>query len=245
MKLSVDSIRKLIRRRLFEAQEQDVDPNMWMIPYVNLMTILMIFFLILYAFNNLNKTAYEKTILTIKANVADKEEQAKKIKELESISNFEKYIWNNRLNKFIELALDTQKVIITLREPILFDKGKAELKDTAFDHLREVAEFIKNTPGKVNVEGHTDDLPIRTGEYKNNWELAAARAYSIVEHFTGEAYKDPVTGEAYFNPGRFSILSFSYFQPVAVNDSDENRIKNRRIEITIKKDEPTIDKPTT
>ncbi|MCX7910505.1 MAG: OmpA family protein, partial [Endomicrobia bacterium] len=107
--------------------------------------------------------------------------------------------------------------------PVLFDIGKAELKDTALSVLSEVAESLKPVSNEIVVEGHTDNLPIYGGRYRSNWELSAARAFSVRDYLIKQGIDER----------RISCVGYGEYRPVAPNDTEENRAKNRRIEIKI------------
>jgi len=114
--------------------------------------------------------------------------------------------------------------LIFLAADILFSSGKAALSEGFQGALSEAAEVLASIEGRsYQVEGHTDDVPISTAQYPSNWDLAAARAIGVVRSLI----------EAGLPPQRVSAASFSDNKPAAPNDTDENRARNRRIEIVI------------
>ena len=123
-----------------------------------------------------------------------------------------------------QVKLSEQKIRIMLSSPVLFDIGKAELKESSFNILHQVALMIKPYPNRIVIEGHTDNIPIKTEEFDSNWELSAARAFSVVKYL--------IQKEG-FPPGRLAGLGYGEFRPVYDNETEENRAKNRRIEVNI------------
>lgn len=123
----------------------------------------------------------------------------------------------------IEIETEGLKIIIRIREKGSFKTASAELNDDYFDVLDEIREVLRNKAGRINVEGHTDNIPIRTPRFRSNWDLSSARAVSVAH----ELMKDDV------NPRRFSVSGFSDTRPLVANDSRENRARNRRVEIVI------------
>jgi chemotaxis protein MotB len=107
--------------------------------------------------------------------------------------------------------------------PVFFPLGSADLTSSARDALKRLVTPLKNFPNDIIIEGHTDNIPIHGGRYPSNWELSVARAVSVIDFFTerGIAQKKLVAG------------GYGEYHPLHPNDSDENRAKNRRIEITI------------
>ncbi len=115
---------------------------------------------------------------------------------------------------------------VNVSDEILFSSGSAELNDQGGEVLRKVAGQLASSPHRVEVEGHTDDVSIRGGlarRYPTNWDLAGARAASVVRLFESAGIEG----------SRMRAVSLSKFRPVAPNDSKEGRARNRRIEIRL------------
>jgi len=94
--------------------------------------------------------------------------------------------------------------------------------------LDKLADAIKDSTDTIRVEGHTDDTPISDKlkvKYPSNWELSAARASAVARYFETKHF---------INPKRLESLGFSMYHPMAPNDSDENKQRNRRVEIVLK-----------
>jgi chemotaxis protein MotB len=125
------------------------------------------------------------------------------------------------------VAVDRQedKVIITVGAGGAFPSGSAELTASARTIMEEIAGVNESGSGKITVSGHTDDVPLIFGsQFRDNWDLAAARASSVVQ-----ALED--TGKV--PAGRMQAVSFGESQPVETNDTARGRATNRRIEIEI------------
>jgi chemotaxis protein MotB len=115
---------------------------------------------------------------------------------------------------------------LNLTQDILFASGSSRLNDSGVAVLRKVASRVKAIPHRVEVQGHTDSVPIRGGlaqRYPSNWELAAARASRVVR----------LLAEAGVAPSRLTVVSLGEFHPIASNRTPEGRQKNRRIEIRL------------
>ena len=107
---------------------------------------------------------------------------------------------------------------------MLFDFGKAAINPGGLDFLNKLAALIQKVPYPVRVEGHTDNVPIRTVRFPSNWELSIARAVSVVKYFA-ESGK--------INPQRLSAVGYGETRPLMPNDSTTNRARNRRVEIVL------------
>jgi chemotaxis protein MotB len=105
----------------------------------------------------------------------------------------------------------------------LFGMGEAVLQPASVDVLRQVAAVLSKEDMLVEVEGHTDDTPIATAQFPSNWELSSARASSVVRILTDSGVPAK----------RLAAVGLASNQPLAPNDSAENRARNRRVTITI------------
>ena len=124
----------------------------------------------------------------------------------------------------VDLRLDGRGLVISLHEAGAFATGSAELALPARSLIETVATAIRNLDNIVRVEGHTDDVPISTPRYRSNWELSTARATSVVTYLVEELF---------MSSERFAIAGYGEFRPLVPNDSDENRAKNRRVDIVV------------
>jgi len=125
----------------------------------------------------------------------------------------------------VEVETRGRLIIIRIREKGSFISGSAEMSAAYKDVMREVKAVLMQKNGKIEVQGHTDDIPIRTSRFRSNWELSSSRAVSVAMELMkgGEL---PST--------RFEVAGFADTVPLAANDSSENRARNRRVEILIK-----------
>jgi len=128
-------------------------------------------------------------------------------------------------DKNVSVKMSRKGLVITVLAKVLFDSGKAELKDTSFEILDKVAEILNNEMLKHNVgiEGYTDNQPIKYSKWKSNWELSAHRALSVLHYLINKGV----------SPDRLSVIGYGEYHPVVPNTTPENMQKNRRVEIVI------------
>lgn len=125
----------------------------------------------------------------------------------------------------VEIETRGRLIIIRIREKGSFVSGSATLSPEYIDVLGEVRAVLAQQPGTVSVQGHTDDLPIRTSRFRSNWELSSSRAVSVaMELMSGNQIAQ----------SRFEVAGFADTKPLAANDTSDNRARNRRVEILIK-----------
>ena len=116
------------------------------------------------------------------------------------------------------------RMVVALATDVLFASGKADLSPEGAEAISEVSTVLASIPDRAfQVEGHTDNVPIKTAKYPSNWELAAARSLTVVKTMV----------EAGMPAARISAASFGDSKPAASNDTPEERAANRRIEIVL------------
>jgi len=125
-----------------------------------------------------------------------------------------------------KLEMTERGLVITFLSEVFFDSGKDIIREDGKGPLQKVAEVLnQNVPNSnVAIEGHTDNHPIKYSGWKTNWELSSARALAVLHYLIDECKVTPT---------RFSANGYGEFRPVAVNDTNENMQKNRRVEIVI------------
>lgn len=158
-------------------------------------------------------------------NKTPKQLQEKKRKELEEIKEeLEKYLEEKGLLKDVELKKDDNYVKLNFVDDVLFDSGKAVIKDSARRLLDSIADKLKTRKeNRIRIEGHTDNIPMNTPRFPSNWELSAGRAISVAKYYINKG----------FDPRRFSAEGFGKYKPIDTNNTVEGRSKNRRVEIKI------------
>lgn len=129
-------------------------------------------------------------------------------------------------DKQVRLAVAEKGLVITFVADLLFDSGKAQLRQNVYPSLDKVAAVLtENVPDNdIGIEGHTDDEPIKYSGWKSNWELSTARALSVLHYLVDEKG---------FSPYRISAIGYGEYRPVTPNTSAESRQLNRRVEIVI------------
>lgn len=124
----------------------------------------------------------------------------------------------------VELRLGKRGLVVTLREQSFFPSGDDAIYVSSYPAIGRLASVIAGIPNKVQLEGHTDSVPIHNERFRNNWELSAARSIALLELFQTKFGIDPA---------RFTVAGYGQNVPVASNDTDEGKARNRRVEIVI------------
>ncbi|MGA9031668.1 MAG: OmpA family protein [Sulfuricaulis sp.] len=188
--------------------------------------------------DDLNACNSARSELDTKLTVANQElgvfRQAAEARQrkLDELQNQEKQL-RERLSKEltdknVEIEQLHGQIVVRMPDKVVFKSGSADILPQGAEVLDKLADAIKDSTAIIRVEGHTDDTPISgklKAKYPSNWEFSAARASAVARYFETKHF---------INPKRLESLGFSMYHPVAPNDSDENKQRNRRIEIVLK-----------
>jgi chemotaxis protein MotB len=124
----------------------------------------------------------------------------------------------------MDLGADARGLVLSLPEAGSFASGRAEPSAEAARVLDAVGRVLAHVPNAIRVEGHTDDLPMRSGAFASNWELSTARATRVVEWLIDRAGVPA---------SQLAAAGYAEFRPRVPNDSPENRARNRRVDIVV------------
>lgn len=206
----------------------------WSIPWSDLMMAMFILFAVMYVYQASikeipspeNISAQVDPLVNIDKTLPEPEEDS-----MQNIYDLSRETLNmDKLRSVSSVELIPDKAVrIILTGDLLFDLGKANLREEAKMSLREIAAILRQTPYMVNLVGHTDDLPINTEQFHSNWELSTTRACQVARFLIEEMN---IPAEKLFISGHAS------YQPIKHNDGALDRAANRRVEIIITKERP-------
>lgn len=228
--------------------EEHENLERWLITYADLITLLLGLFVVLYSMSQIDLNKYQqwiyglsklfggsagvlegnKGILTTPASFRGN--LPVNVKTSQTQLTQEKL--EAQLNSILSQGIQSKKVIITnspegltihLLEPLLFESGSADLKPEAKVVLDTLAEVLKLLPNNIKIEGHADNRPIRTARFPSNWHLSVERALNTAYYLINKGV----------NPEKISVAGYAEYRPIAPNDTEENRAKNRRVDIVI------------
>lgn len=225
----------------------------WLLPYSDLMTLLLALFIALFAISQTDQTKLNQLAQAFSAafniggpsffdkmgpSVSAQREMmttdedagnAAYIQEnqnLESLKeDLDNYIQQNELQDELSTQLEEEGLMIRIKEKALFPSGSAELVPESQRIGPIVAGLLAAVPERVLISGHTDTDPINTAEFPSNWELSSVRAMTFMKYL--------LSINENLNPARFSAIGYGEYRPIAPNDTPENKQKNRRVEILI------------
>jgi chemotaxis protein MotB len=236
-------------RRNRRRYDSNVNHDRWLISYADFVTLLFAFFTTMYAISTVDAKKLQEMVESMQvAFDASKVPPPKRplVKpdttpvKTPTPDQLALQALKARLSERLKLQIsggqvglevDPRGLVVSIREAGTFGVGSAELSDSARSVLGEVADALADVDHPVRIEGHTDDVPIRTAKYKSNWELSTARATNVVSFFVEDRG---------LPPSRFSAAGYGEFRPRAENTSGANRAANRRVDIVILNDATRI-----
>jgi chemotaxis protein MotB len=194
----------------------------WLISYADFITLMFTFFAALYALSSVDKAKVESFSGSLRQAFKVMEEPIPLLEEktkalLQDISK------NIQGVEGVSVKTDPRGVVVTFSDAVLFASGSAEVKKEAFDVLERLSKTLNTVPGRIIIEGHTDNVPLSGGKYTSNWELSTARAASVLHFFITKGV----------DPNRFAIAGYGEYRPMANNETEDGRAKNRRVELVI------------
>jgi len=228
------------------------DNGRWLLTYSDLITLLMIFFIMMYVISNVNAQKFAKmanvlgqvfgnksagvlnngtSILKDSGNTnpkASNGNDAQDISQLNQVKQeLEGYLKSKSLNGKVSVTLEERGLVISLQDTILFDSGSAILTPEAGSIISDIGAKLQALSNFIRIEGHTDDLPIQTVKYPSNWELSSARATNVVRELIMHSQ---------ISSDRLSATGYGEYRPLETNDSEQHRQMNRRVDILILKE---------
>ncbi|MAO63678.1 MAG: hypothetical protein CL666_01630 [Balneola sp.] len=216
----------------------------WLMTYGDLMTLLLVFFVLLYTLTpSVNDAVFKQFISYFQDDSGFFDAQNIKTEDFEAMMDstniedlmeerveywqaFADILENHEFSEEVDIEISSSGVKITLNDSLTFKSGSSRLLPNARIILDEVAQKIDDKIWEVEVQGHTDNVPIKdTSEHKTNWHLGAARSVSVVQFLQQNAD---------IEPNKFKASSFGEFNPIVENDTEDGRRRNRRVEIYLR-----------
>lgn len=178
--------------------------------------------------NNLAEYVKNMGVSMDEAEEQDVEEQIEEIKLEQSekmAESIQEYLEQQNIEEYVDLDFNSQYVLLTLNGAVLFESGSSDLKNDAVPLIDSIGNMLTGyTENIIEVEGHTDNVPIHTAKYANNNVLSSFRALSVAEYLINNKG---------MNPAKLKYSGRGEYVPVADNSTPEGRALNRRVEIKI------------
>ena len=237
------------RPRYYPDHSEHGNLERWLLTYADMITLLTAFFLMMYSMSVVSKGKFTQLASSMRSGFSGEQQGGSSIlngegprttpvgtlKEQEfkqyqqAMSNLGVFVEQQNLKSKVGVRVDERGLVISLlSDNMLFARGQANLQPASEKLLQQVAQIIQTVPNRVQIEGHTCNLPIRTALFPSNWELSSMRAGSVLRYFTERQSIDRQ---------RFVAAGYADTKPLAANTNETNRARNRRVDIVIMKSE--------
>lgn len=227
-----------------DKHEDEFDEG-WLLPYSDLMTLLLAVFIVLFATSKVDQKkmedmadSFSNIVVSSKGNGFEDsngkhiiqgnsgELSAYNKSALQIKMNMDKYIKEKNLDNGISSEIKDGKLKIVIANNILYQPGSAEVSEKNIEIAKTIGKLIVDQGDdiEVTVVGHTDNVPVHNNEFEDNIELSQKRAFNFLKNMLKTSGVDP---------RKFSTAGYGEYQPIASNDTEEGKRLNRRVEVLI------------
>jgi chemotaxis protein MotB len=227
------------------VREEKTVNMQWLLTYADMITLMLTFFVMLLSMSSMEigkvKQFAAATVgamgvlregqhseFACKVLVSSEKRINEKVLEIEQFfkrfAGLKTHLLKEREQGNLEFEEKEEGLSIIMKEDLLFEPGRGEVRPEGVAMLREMGNAFRDFEGMIVVEGHTDSMPVTTGEFPSNWELSCVRAVTIVKYLTEQVGVDP---------RKLSAVGYGDTKPRVANDTPEDRGKNRRVEILL------------
>lgn len=222
-----------------EAEKENSER--WLVTYSDLITLLLIFFIVLYSMSQINAQKFvefsqsmaivfgqtgRSGVLDGGRSVIPSDHATYKQRHnmMNTREQIRRMIAQMGLEGKITVHEERRGLVISVKDTVFFYAGSADLGLRAREVISQVGSILSKLPNSIRIEGHTDNVPIHTAKFYSNWELSTARATNVLHYMIQSAN---------ISPERLSAAGYGEFKPVASNDTDSGRAANRRVDIVL------------
>ena len=241
-------------RKKRPAPHEEEASEAWLLPYSDLMTLLLALFICLFAISQTDETKMAQMAQAFSSafnmggpsfldgagpgmyssrdipsdDDGGMEAYLAENSQMEAVKRqLDAYIEQNGLQGQVSTQMTEDGLMIRIEEKALFPSGSAELTAGVQKIGPVIAALVAPIPQRILVTGHTDNIPINSAVYPSNWELSSARAINFMKYIIAQ--------DGRMNPARFSAMGRSEYRPIADNSTEEGRAQNRRVEVLIER----------
>ena len=201
---------------------QAEDNPLWLIVLADMMTNLMLFFLVMFAMTQ--QDAKAQAALARAFDAVEVVAEPTKIEPTQPEFSEEQAAAELK-KQFTDVTVTEDVIRVRLRDQPLFASGQARLSASSKASIGALALVLRQMPNEVIVEGHTDNVRLSASPYKSNWELSVARSYSVIEELVGGGVASD----------RLVAAGYGENHPEAGTDTAADRARNRRVEVIIRR----------
>ncbi|MCK9240656.1 flagellar motor protein MotB [Desulfocurvus sp.] len=233
---------------LLGVEEPEPERNEWILTFADLVTLLLVFFILLYSMSTLDPKKFTDSFLSVKLALGMKDDQLmtarvksedaaildtvllqKQLIEAQRkvFSDVRTFITRRGVEGVVGAVLEEGKITLRLPGDVLFASGDVELNQRGQEVLRQLKDFlVKANDQQINIKGFTDDIPPSPrARFKDNWEISSLRAVYVLRYLM----------QLGIDQKRLTATGLADMEPLFPNNTEENRARNRRVEIVLEK----------
>ncbi len=218
----------------------------WLTTYGDMVTLLLTFFVFLFAFSTVDVQKFEKLLLSFQGALGvmpggksveeettnpmggqperDAGSSSRQTQDVRHISErIVALVRREQLESQISITVDQRGIIISLSEQVLYETGSVNVRPEGQRLIHKIGLLLAEVPNALSVEGHTDSIPLRGGPYRDNWGLSAMRAAGVASFLM----------QGGIDPGRLQAVGFGSTKPLVPNDTPEHQRLNRRVDLVV------------
>jgi chemotaxis protein MotB len=233
------------------------DAAEWITTYADLVTLLLVFFVLLFSISSVDLQRFQAIAAELQKSFGNpsaliplvapdvdtapelpRKPEADVIRDIpvevleeldqKLLADVKEFVEKKRVGDNILVTQEKNRITIMIEGQVLFESGQAGLVAGAVPLLDDIATIIQNhSQYRVNIKGHTDNVPIATSQFPSNWELSAVRATTVLRYLIDHGVGPP---------SRLTATGYGDLLPVASNDTPEGRARNRRVEFVLEKE---------
>lgn len=231
-------------------KEKD-DSERWMLSYLDFITLLMIFFLMMYSMSTVDSkkaaalanslkvgfnsgngqsviavsdSSDDAPIVVDDETLADEADKAEEEKLADVKKKVDELVNSSDLKGSVTTSIQERGLLISFNDSVFFNSGEANIKSDWQSKLKSISKVLNGIDNYIRVEGHTDNVAINTDYFHSNWQLSSVRAANVVEFLITQGS---------VSPGRLSSVGYGEYRPIKNNDNEEGKSSNRRVDIVI------------
>jgi len=227
----------------------------WMATFADLSTLLLTFFVLLLSFSNMDVVQFREMLGSVRDAFGVQKQIQGSVEAISSTpvelsvdqndgagqapphtkdidvngamkEQMEEYVENNEMQDDVEVELTPKGVVVRVKDGALYQSGSADLDDKSKELLDKIADMQAKFADSMQIEGHTDNTPIKSRQYPSNWELSTARAIAALQYL-----KD----EKGISADKMGVAGYADSKPIDTNDTEEGRNRNRRVEFVFQR----------
>ncbi len=204
------------------SAKEDPPQEEWLTTFADMMTLLMTFFVLLFSMSTIDPVKLQQFGESVGNNVGTNQPKEKLVSLSEISRDIQKVIKQEDLGSMVQVSLNSRGVTMGIASDLAFGVGSADLSASIQGFLARLISTMENAKYNIAVEGHTDNVPIRSRQFPSNWELSSARASAVIRFLTQNGVQ----------ADKLRAIGYGDTRPISNNDSDAGRAKNRRVDIT-------------